>query len=484
MHQISSTPNSSASASSVRCHVGRPVRCGAQGADTEPVQEHPVLLDRAHAPPACIVEPSPEERRVDRVGGEGVDPPLPLREVGRSRRDVPRVDDQRWMAEPVSELLDRVAARRRRIERVERAVPTSSTPTAAPPRGSRSPRSAAAPRVGSTTSPARRRGPARRRPATPPRPRRRWPRSSDRLRCDTSRRRRCRSSTTGATMSGLASLDRRGRSRSHLGPPSLQQLGRRVAHVDPERRREAGRHLVEVTVPTPDEPAVRDGDHLLVRMIQRGQQHVSLLDPGQQHAEHRRRVQVRRRVEVEVERGTGDHRQRELGVGEPEEARLPLDTDRDVGAESREPARRHAREISGRRQPDAFDPVGDRPFEHHALGQHRVAEVNERVHDTQIFVVSAPPMRFAIAVRRRFPACLTAGVDAAAVLEPAGGATARMVASRADVPRRRRLRLGPRPRVAPGVGVRGPRLRARRARGLPDAAGRGLPPRRHPRRRR
>ena len=56
-----------------------------------------------------------------------------------------------------------------------------------------------------------------------------------------------------------------------------------------------------------------------------------------------------------------------------------------------------------------------------------------------------------------------------------GGATARLVASGADVPRRRRLRLGPRPRVAPGVGVRRPRLRARRARGLPDAAGRGLP---------
>ena len=170
-------------------------------------------------------------------------------------------------------------------------------------------------------------------------------------------------------------------------------------------------------MPTPDESAVRDTDHLLVRMIQRGQQHVSLLDSGQQHAEHRRRVQAGRRVEVEVQRGTGDHRERELGVGEPEIARVPLDTDRDVGAESREPARGDAREISGGRQPDAFDPVGDRPFEHHALGQHRVAKVNERVHDTQIFVVSAPPMRFAIAVRRRFLACLTAGVDAAAVLE-------------------------------------------------------------------
>ena len=41
-------------------------------------------------------------------------------------------------------------------------------------------------------------------------------------------------------------------------------------------------------MPTPDEAAVRDADHLFVRMIDRGQQQVSLLDPGQQHANHRR----------------------------------------------------------------------------------------------------------------------------------------------------------------------------------------------------
>ena len=58
--------------------VGRPVRRGAQGADPEPVHQHPVLLDRAHAPPAGVVEPAPEERRVDGMGGELVDPPFPL----------------------------------------------------------------------------------------------------------------------------------------------------------------------------------------------------------------------------------------------------------------------------------------------------------------------------------------------------------------------------------------------------------------------
>ena len=45
-------------------------------------------------------------------------------------------------------------------------------------------------------------------------------------------------------------------------------------------------------MPTPDESAIGDTDHLLVRMIHRGQQHVSLLDPGQQHAKHRRRMQA------------------------------------------------------------------------------------------------------------------------------------------------------------------------------------------------
>ena len=86
-------------------------------------------------------------------------------------------------------------------------------------------------------------------------------------------------------------------------------------------------------MPTPDESAVRETDDLFVRMIHRGQQQVSLLDSRQQHAKDRRRVQAGRRVEVEVQRGTGDHRERELGVGEPEKARVPLDTDRDVGAE-------------------------------------------------------------------------------------------------------------------------------------------------------
>ena len=141
-------------------------------------------------------------------------------------------------------------------------------------------------------------------------------------------------------------------------------------------------------MPAPHECAVRDGDHLLVRMVQRGQQDVAPLDTGEQHAERRRRVQVGRRVEVEVERGAGDHRERELCAGEPEIARFPLDSDRNVGAESPEPARGDAREISARRQPDALNAVGDRPFEHHAFGQDGLTEPNERTHDAPIFVVS------------------------------------------------------------------------------------------------
>ena len=57
---------------------GRPVRARhAELATPNQYSEHPVLLDRAHTPPARIVEPSPEERRVDGLRRERVDPPLP-----------------------------------------------------------------------------------------------------------------------------------------------------------------------------------------------------------------------------------------------------------------------------------------------------------------------------------------------------------------------------------------------------------------------
>ena len=234
-------------------------------------------------------------------------------------------------------------------------------------------------------------------------------------------------------------------------------------------------------MPTPDEPAIRDTDHLFVRMIQRGQQHVSLLDPGQQHAEHRRRVQAGRRVEVEVQRGTGDHRERELGVGEPEIARVPLDTDRDAGRRvartSLTPCRVRSRVAVNRTRstPSATVRSSTTPS-----GSTASPSVNERVHDTQIFVVSAPPMRFALAVRRRFPACLTAGVDAAAVLEllegrRLGWSLPGPMYHDADVFAWTSSTCGT------GSGFSRAWSASRRAGGLPDAAGRGLPPRRHAR---
>jgi hypothetical protein len=117
---------------------------------------------------------------------------------------------------------------------------------------------------------------------------------------------------------------------------------------------------------------------------------MSLSDPGQEDAEHRRRAQTRRRVEVEVQRRTGDHRERELRVREPEIARLALDTDWNMSTEPREPTRGHAREVPSCRQPDALDPVGALPFEHHALGERRVAQADERIHHTQILVLPPP----------------------------------------------------------------------------------------------
>ena len=77
-------------------------------------------------------------------------------------------------------------------------------------------------------------------------------------------------------------------SRSHLATPSVEQLRRRRPGVDAERRAEAGRHLVEVTVPTPLQPAISNADDLLVRMVQRSQQHVLVEHARQQDAEHRR----------------------------------------------------------------------------------------------------------------------------------------------------------------------------------------------------
>ena len=56
-------------------------------------------------------------------------------------------------------------------------------------------------------------------------------------------------------------------------------------------------------MPAPREPAVGDGDHLLVRVVKGRQQHQGAGGPGDEHPEDGRRLQVRRRAEVEVEPG-------------------------------------------------------------------------------------------------------------------------------------------------------------------------------------
>ena len=309
--------------------VGRPVRRGAQGADPEPVHQHPVLLDRAHAPPAGVVEPAPEERRVDGMGGELVDPPLPLREVRRPRRDVPGVDHQRWAAEPFAELLDRVAAGRRRVERVRARLPRHQ------PRRRHVLRVAdlgdrtgdlvvVAPRVqlhGADRHAAGHQG---------------LHRLGD---AGTDRPTGFGAIPVGGPVVRPVRQVRRDRvgvpgppspPRPHHITPPLEHLGHPVTLEDAERGREAGRDLVEIPVPAPAKRAVRHGDHLLVRMVQRGQPDVPPADTAQQHPQHRRRMQVGSRVEVEVEPRAGDHRQRELRVGEAEEVRLARDLQRET----------------------------------------------------------------------------------------------------------------------------------------------------------
>ena len=294
MHQIRPTPASPASASSVRCQSAARSGCGAQGAQAEPVDQHPVLLDGAHAPPAGVVEPPPEERRIHRLGGEPVDPPLALGEVRRARRDVPGVDHQRRAAEPCGELLDRVTRPLTPGRTHPGAAPRSSSPTAEPRRGSRSRRSAGGPRAGSTTSRARRRAPARRRSRSastasatlapmvrPASVRYQYaaPLSVQYDRCD---------------VIGLASRRRRGRPARQLAAPAVQQRRGRLALEDPEGGREAGGDVVEVAVPSPPQRAVDDGRCTCSCGWSSGASHdVPPADPAEQHPERRRRLQVR-----------------------------------------------------------------------------------------------------------------------------------------------------------------------------------------------
>ena len=90
---------------------------GAQGAHTEPVDEHPVLLDARGAPAHGVVEPTPEVRRVVRVRGEEVDPPGGRVDIRRLRGDVPGVEDERRPVEPIGETLDRIVVPGPRIGR-------------------------------------------------------------------------------------------------------------------------------------------------------------------------------------------------------------------------------------------------------------------------------------------------------------------------------------------------------------------------------
>jgi hypothetical protein len=70
-------------------------------------------------------------------------------------------------------------------------------------------------------------------------------------------------------------------------PPLLEERLQLVPDEHPEARREAGRDDVEIPVPSPCEPTVAHGDHLLVRMIERREQHRSCPGAGDQHADHR-----------------------------------------------------------------------------------------------------------------------------------------------------------------------------------------------------
>ena len=123
MHQIRSTPDSAASASSVRCQSA--ARSGAARRARTPNQYISIQ--------SCSIAHTPHRRassnhRRKNAGSTGcaasvVDPPLALGEVRRPRRDVPGVDHQRRVPESLAELLDRVAARRRRVERVGARLP-------------------------------------------------------------------------------------------------------------------------------------------------------------------------------------------------------------------------------------------------------------------------------------------------------------------------------------------------------------------------
>ena len=267
------------------------------------------------------------------MGGELVDPPFPLREVRRPRRDVAGVDHQRWAAEPFTELLDRVVAGRRRVERIRARLPRHQ------PRRRHVLRVAelgdrawdlvvVAPRVqlhGADRHAAGHQG----------------------LHCigdaGTDRPTGFGAIPVGGPVVRPVRQVRRDRvgvpgpppaPRTNRITPPLEHLCHRVTLEDAERGREAGRDVVEIPVPSPAKRAVGNGDHLLVRMVQRGQPDVAPADTAQQHPQHRRRVQVGSRVEVEVEQRAGDHGQRELRVREAEELRLARDLERDVGARS------------------------------------------------------------------------------------------------------------------------------------------------------
>ena len=204
----------------------------------------------------------------------------------------------------------------RRCRRAGRraAPPRRSSPRAGPP--TRRCRTAAGRRGGRTTSRAgpRRRappGPAGRRPRPPPTRRGRGP-----ARCGTSRRRRCRSSTTGATP--RASGHRPGRTvparSSRRSAPGVEAGPGPVAGDHRQLGGEPRRHRVEVAVPAAPDRAAVQPDRLLVEGVERGDEQRAAVGGAEHEGPAGRRPVGEQEEAVEVGAGQrGQRRTRSAG---------------------------------------------------------------------------------------------------------------------------------------------------------------------------